>query len=166
MIQKLKNKDFCKTRRHCVYWSSIEQLSFRTQLRGELGLRETGVNLYLTLWHAIVGRNERAIETGNGPLLAIAELVCCAAMRVTKGQAELQQFMRFFAWTVSENFVSLGWSQRATNNVRFTSCIMGDIQCSRLTSSIPFKHDLALQSIPLSIQPFKTQPQVINEDIT
>ena len=43
---------------------------------------------------------------------------------------------------------------------------MGDIQCSRLTSSIPFKHDLALQSIPLSIQPFKTQPQVINEDIT
>ena len=31
-------------------------------------------------------------------------------------------------------------------------------QCPRLKSSMPFRHDLALQNIPLSKQPFKTQP--------
>ena len=31
---------------------------------------------------------------------------------------------------------------------------------------MPFKRDLALQNIPLSKQPFKTQPQIENEDIT
>ena len=39
-------------------------------------------------------------------------------------------------------------------------------QCSRLKSSMPFKCDLALQSIPLSKQPFKTQPQIENKDTT
>src|ERR1700738_4496830 len=39
-------------------------------------------------------------------------------------------------------------------------------QCSRLKSSMPFKRDLALQNIPLSKQPFKTQPQIENEDVT
>ena len=33
-------------------------------------------------------------------------------------------------------------------------------------SSMPFKCDLALQSIPLSKQPFKLQPQIENEDVT
>ena len=33
-------------------------------------------------------------------------------------------------------------------------------KCSRLKSSMPFKRDLALQNIPLSKQPFKTQPQI------
>ena len=31
---------------------------------------------------------------------------------------------------------------------------------------MPFKCNLALQNIPLSKQPFKTQPQIENEDIT
>ena len=31
---------------------------------------------------------------------------------------------------------------------------------------MPFKRDLALQSIRLLKQPFKTQPQIENEDIT
>ena len=31
---------------------------------------------------------------------------------------------------------------------------------------MPFKRDLALQNIPLSKQPFKTQPQIENEDVT
>ena len=31
---------------------------------------------------------------------------------------------------------------------------------------MPFKCGLALQNIPLSKQPFKTQPQIENEDIT
>ena len=33
-------------------------------------------------------------------------------------------------------------------------------QCLRLKSSMPFKRDLALQNIPLSKQPFTTQPQI------
>ena len=44
--------------------------------------------------------------------------------------------------------------------------ILRDWQCSRLKSSMPFKPDLALQNIPLSKQPFKTQPQIENEDVT
>ena len=36
---------------------------------------------------------------------------------------------------------------------------------SRLKSSMPFKC-LALQNILLSKQPFKTQPQIENEDVT
>ena len=36
-------------------------------------------------------------------------------------------------------------------------------QCSRSKTSMPFKHDLALQSIPLSKQPFKTQPQIAKQ---
>ena len=39
-------------------------------------------------------------------------------------------------------------------------------QCSRLKPSMPFKRDLALQNIPLLTQPFKTQPQIENEDVT
>jgi hypothetical protein len=39
-------------------------------------------------------------------------------------------------------------------------------QCSRLKSLVPFKCNLALQNIPLSKQPFKTQPQIENEDAT
>ena len=39
-------------------------------------------------------------------------------------------------------------------------------KCSGLKSSMPFKCDLALQNIPLSKQPFKTQPQIENEDVT
>ena len=39
-------------------------------------------------------------------------------------------------------------------------------QCSRLKSSMPFKHVLALQNIPLSTQPFKMQSQIENEDVT
>ena len=31
---------------------------------------------------------------------------------------------------------------------------------------MPFKCDLALQSIPLSKQPFEMQPQIENEDVT
>ena len=31
---------------------------------------------------------------------------------------------------------------------------------------MPFKHDLGLQNIPLSKEPFETQPQTENEDIT
>ena len=31
---------------------------------------------------------------------------------------------------------------------------------------MPFQRDLALQNIPLSKQPFKTQPQIENEDVT
>jgi len=31
---------------------------------------------------------------------------------------------------------------------------------------MPFKHDLALWNIPLSKYPFKTQPQIENEDVT
>jgi hypothetical protein len=31
---------------------------------------------------------------------------------------------------------------------------------------MPFKLDLALQNIPLSKQPFKTEPQIEKEDIT
>ena len=42
----------------------------------------------------------------------------------------------------------------------------GPKQCSRLKSPMPFKCDLALQNIPLSKQPFKTQPQIENEDVT
>ena len=41
-----------------------------------------------------------------------------------------------------------------------------DSQCSRLKSSMPFKRDVALQNIPLSKQPFKTQPRIENRDIT
>ena len=39
-------------------------------------------------------------------------------------------------------------------------------QCSRVKSSMPFKHDVAPQNIFLSKQPFKTQPQIDNEDVT
>ena len=39
-------------------------------------------------------------------------------------------------------------------------------RCSRLESPMPVKRDLALLNIPLSKQPFKTQPQIENEDIT
>ena len=39
-------------------------------------------------------------------------------------------------------------------------------QCLRLKSSMPFKRNLALQNIPLPKQPFKTQPQIENEDVT
>ena len=39
-------------------------------------------------------------------------------------------------------------------------------QCSTLKSSVPFKRTLALQTIPLSNRPLKTQPQIINEDVT
>ena len=35
-----------------------------------------------------------------------------------------------------------------------------------IKSSIPFKRDLAPQNIPLSKQPFKTQPQIENEEVT
>ena len=38
-------------------------------------------------------------------------------------------------------------------------------QCSQLKSSMPCKRDLALQNIPLSKQPFETQPQIENEVI-
>jgi hypothetical protein len=39
-------------------------------------------------------------------------------------------------------------------------------QCSRLKSSMPFKHDVALQNIPLPKQPFKMQPsQIESEDV-
>ena len=31
---------------------------------------------------------------------------------------------------------------------------------------MPFKRDLALQNRPLSKHPFKTQPQIENEDVT
>ena len=31
---------------------------------------------------------------------------------------------------------------------------------------MPFKRNLALQNIPFSKQPFKTQPQIENEDVT
>ena len=40
------------------------------------------------------------------------------------------------------------------------------LQCSRLKSSMPFKHDMALQNIHLSKQSFKIQPQIENEDGT
>ena len=43
---------------------------------------------------------------------------------------------------------------------------MACIQCSRLKSSMPFKRDLVLQNIQLSKQPFKTQPQIENENLT
>ena len=39
-------------------------------------------------------------------------------------------------------------------------------QHSSMKSSMPFKHDLARQNIPLSKQPFKMQPQIENEDVT
>ena len=38
--------------------------------------------------------------------------------------------------------------------------------CSRLKSSMSFKHDFALPNIPLLKQSFKTQPQIENEDVT
>ena len=38
--------------------------------------------------------------------------------------------------------------------------------CSRLKPSKPFKCDFNLQNIPPSKQPFKTQPQIENEDVT
>ena len=40
------------------------------------------------------------------------------------------------------------------------------LSVTRLKSSMPFKHDLTLQNIPLSKQPFKTQPRIGNEDVT
>ena len=50
----------------------------------------------------------------------------------------------------------------------YTTCFlcMSYIRCSRLKSSMPFKHDLALQNTPLYKQPFKMQPQIGNEDVT
>jgi hypothetical protein len=44
--------------------------------------------------------------------------------------------------------------------------LMSTDQWSRLKSSMPFKHNLALHNIPLSKQPFKMQPQIGNEDVT
>ena len=44
--------------------------------------------------------------------------------------------------------------------------LMSTDQWSRLKSSMLFKHDLALQNKPLSKQPFTTQPQTRNEDVT
>ena len=41
-----------------------------------------------------------------------------------------------------------------------TETLIGSSQCSRLKSSMPFKHVLGLQNIPLSKEPFKTQPQI------
>ena len=43
--------------------------------------------------------------------------------------------------------------------------LIGQVVCG-LKSSMPFKRDLGLQNIPLSKQPFKTQPQIEIEDIT
>ena len=40
----------------------------------------------------------------------------------------------------------------------------GPHQCSRLKSSMPFKRDSALQNIPVPKQPFRTQPQIENEE--
>ena len=45
-------------------------------------------------------------------------------------------------------------------------CTVPATQCSRLKSSMLFKCDLALQNIPLSKQPYKTQPEIENEDVT
>ena len=71
-----------------------------------------------------------------------------------------------------------GLTSTSTDSKLFTDCScccfgiisnppsLPSIQCSRLKSSMPFKCDLALQNIPLSKQPFKTQPQFQNEDIT
>ena len=39
-------------------------------------------------------------------------------------------------------------------------------QCSRLKSSMHVKHNSPLQNIPLSKQPFKTQPQIEKEGVT
>ena len=47
-----------------------------------------------------------------------------------------------------------------------TNMGIGTYQCSRLKSSMPFKCDLALQNMPFSKQPFKTQPLIEIEDIT
>ena len=44
--------------------------------------------------------------------------------------------------------------------------IVSQDRCSRLKSSMLFKCDLALQTIPLSKESFKMQPQLENEDIT
>ena len=57
--------------------------------------------------------------------------------------------------------VRCSWNQHE----RWRSWI-GDGQCSRLKSPMPFKHDSALQNIPLSQRPFKMQPQIENEDVT
>ena len=45
------------------------------------------------------------------------------------------------------------------------SKLLGGEQCSRLKSLMLFKRDLTLQNTPLSKQPFKTQPQIENEDV-
>jgi hypothetical protein len=56
--------------------------------------------------------------------------------------------------------LTISWS-------RLLACVRsGPKQCSRSKSSMPFKHDLALQNMPLSKQPFKSQPQIENEDVT
>ena len=46
------------------------------------------------------------------------------------------------------------------NNVYIGRWDHGPLQCSRSKSSMPFKHDLPLQNIPLPKQPIKMQPQI------
>ena len=44
--------------------------------------------------------------------------------------------------------------------------LLDGMQFSRLKSSMPFNSNSALQNVPLSKQPFKTQPQFENDGIT
>jgi hypothetical protein len=48
----------------------------------------------------------------------------------------------------------------------FPTALIIPIQCSRMKSSMPLIRDLVFQNTPLSKQPFKTQPQIENEDVT
>ena len=45
-------------------------------------------------------------------------------------------------------------------------CAQDHAGVQRWKPSMPFKRDLAFQNIPLSKQPFITQPQIENEDVT
>ena len=51
-------------------------------------------------------------------------------------------------------------------NLSLSGILLPSLQFSRLKSLMPFKRDLAFQNISLSNQPFQTQPQIENEDVT
>ena len=99
----------------------------------------------------------------KGPVLALVSI--SSGMDANKGRLA-SHCSNFFSLAFStDKLVRLRAIQVDVYHIQSAPHILGPNhtqakQCSRLKSSTPFKHDLALPNIPLSKQPFKMQPQI------
>ena len=67
---------------------------------------------------------------------------------------------------LSESQLQMRTNQSGLFSAPLSKCMsIHPYNVQRLKSSVPFKRDLARQNIPLSKLPFKTQPQIENQDI-